>query len=454
MLSSRTVPLGMDSQVFPSKTPGRLKGRAENALSGKGKQALRTPFHKTSKDTTGTQTQLKPVSLAARPAARPLGDKTPFPNRIGGHQFQTPAPQISKSLCLEPQTLLQPTKTPDALLRPSTARKHVRVPRSASKSFETPMNNGHHWDVSELSIVLPEAQVQETMPEEDDDEIEYMAPNTLDLPYQPPFDFDLPDYREVGKMLRQLAQSYPYDDTPPTEIFVQESEVTTEAWNMLVLPELVSDDPFYKPENPSVPVPSNTHGATGSKGVKAQAPIVPRKLVPLSRATSVIRGSQTIPSSTVIQTRKPTTTSRPGTSASVSVPASRGMTKPGAPPVNVRAPVARKPGASDRIGGKAPAQSSIRSVAAVPSRPATSTAMRTRMPSVSVKVGASVRRPTTSASSYKTIPSGGSSRNVVAPGAGKHLAARKAGPVTVPREDVDVLIRGILEIEDDFRFDV
>ncbi|KAG1752906.1 hypothetical protein EDB19DRAFT_1670455 [Suillus lakei] len=53
--------------------------------------------------------------------SRLLGDKTPYPNRIANHA-----------------TPLQMTKpvfdvTPSALLRPSSARKHVRLPRSGSK---------------------------------------------------------------------------------------------------------------------------------------------------------------------------------------------------------------------------------------------------------------------------------------------------------------------------------
>lgn len=72
------------------------------------------------------------------------------------------------------------TGTPEATLRPSSTRKHIRAPRSASKSFETPVNQGNHWDISDGSIVLPETQVQESTEETDDvDEIEYMAPNNL-----------------------------------------------------------------------------------------------------------------------------------------------------------------------------------------------------------------------------------------------------------------------------------
>jgi hypothetical protein len=280
MLSSRAVPLSMDAQHYPSKTPGRLKGRAENAVypatvNAKGKEASKTPFRPATlrasiksqfylssinvnleKDQAG-----KPMTVTTR-TTRPLGDKTPFPNRVGNQHFQTPLPQSSKiqvQLSLESESLPRFEKTPESLLRPSSLRKHVRVPRSASKSFETPLNKGHHWDISEGSIVISESQVQETVtePENDYDEIEYMPPNTLgvfifldractasdlnfylDLAYQPSFDFELPDYKEVGKTLFKLAHEYPYDDSPAAEISMDEDAVETVSWNMLPVPEL------------------------------------------------------------------------------------------------------------------------------------------------------------------------------------------------------------------------
>jgi hypothetical protein len=60
----------------------------------------------------------------------------------------------------------------------------------------------------------------------------------LDLPYQPPFDFDIPDYKEVGKALSKLAHSYHYDDSPPVEIIIDEEAGNLTTWDMLVLPEL------------------------------------------------------------------------------------------------------------------------------------------------------------------------------------------------------------------------
>ena len=128
--------------------------------------------------------------------ARLLTDKTPLPNRIGATLFQTPFPQkkdlkSSKLAFVEPDALNQTKsikngdgKTPDSAQRPSSTRKHVKHPRSATQNFETPMNQGNHWDVSDGDIVLPadmQPALQDTITENDDDfdEIEFMAPNTL-----------------------------------------------------------------------------------------------------------------------------------------------------------------------------------------------------------------------------------------------------------------------------------
>ena len=59
----------------------------------------------------------------------------------------------------------------------------------------------------------------------------------LDLPYQPPFDSELPNYKNVGKTLFKLAHSYPYDDSPAAEIAMDEEAVKVTTWDLLALPE-------------------------------------------------------------------------------------------------------------------------------------------------------------------------------------------------------------------------
>lgn len=161
MLSSRLAQLP-DIDGATAKTPGRmtLKGRSalqENAL------------HQGS----------KPTVVTTHVSSRVLLDKTPFANRAGA-PLNTPLPRGSK-LTKMPLSISQSVfQTPGTLLRPSSTRKHIRVPRSASKSFETPQSQGNHWDVSDISIEGPEtATVNESIGEEDTDEVEYMPPSAI-----------------------------------------------------------------------------------------------------------------------------------------------------------------------------------------------------------------------------------------------------------------------------------
>lgn len=90
--------------------------------------------------------------------------------------MNTPGPRTgAKPGKLFFQTVI--TETP-GLLRPSSTRKHIRVPRSASKSFETPQTRtGNHWDISDASIEVAEVPVlNESIQEEDYDEVEYAPP--------------------------------------------------------------------------------------------------------------------------------------------------------------------------------------------------------------------------------------------------------------------------------------
>jgi hypothetical protein len=213
MLSSRPTRVDVDGPIggtSAAKTPGRtLKGRSalqENALHQgamtgniKGKKvALNTPFQPRTLRTpvslpepVHTDIFSEPQRLFKGPShqshskplvtlpSRPLLDKTPFTNRAGA-PLDTPlsrGPKISKLPLSASYTTLQ---TPGTLLRPSSTRKHIRVPRSASKSFETPQSQGQHWDVSDVSIECPEtAVVNESIEEEDDGEIEYMPPSAI-----------------------------------------------------------------------------------------------------------------------------------------------------------------------------------------------------------------------------------------------------------------------------------
>ncbi|TFK44093.1 hypothetical protein BDQ12DRAFT_3053 [Crucibulum laeve] len=422
MLSSRAIHLDTDGRYFPMKTPGKgLKNRAENAIhpgamtvQGKGKNVLlATPFHPSTaqpkrlfKDPSGSQPQLKPV-LQTRP--KPLGDKTPFPNHVAYH-FQTPLPNVEKPLKL---SFLEKDADGNPLSqRPSSTRKHSRPPRSASRSFETPLNQGNHWDVSDVSIVMPDAQ--ETIVEcEDDflDEVEYGPPNTLDLAYQPPLDFDLPDYKVVGQNLRSLAFSVRYDDSSPAELDVHVDEIPPESWNLMPLPDIASDDPFDQARQE----------LAAAKAPKPVAKPVPAASSTAARAHSV---------STVAAGRKPTT--RPGTALSAATSTTTRM--------NTTAAV-RKPSNLRNISSRTtPARGVTRST--LPARPAAGkpsgvivapSATTTRRPIASIKTVRS------------TIP------------ASRIAAAARANPVRKPAKTVAgdaIFLRTSQFDEEDFVFDV
>lgn len=107
--------------------------------------------------------QVGPSKIKDTPAIRPLGDKTPFPNRTA-HHLHTSGGKIAKPALL------------DGSLRPSSARKHDSLPRSASRVFETPITNGKHWDVSDIEIEVDTSIANQSIEEESHDEIEYMPP--------------------------------------------------------------------------------------------------------------------------------------------------------------------------------------------------------------------------------------------------------------------------------------
>jgi hypothetical protein len=152
--------------VLNKHTPFRIKTR-ESALS-----SITTYWHR------------KP-STVEQHSTKPLLDKTPFHNRQ--NPLFTPAPQTFKiaKLTLEDNPdLLDALVSNSTNLRPSSTRKSLRGRTSGestsenalkSLSFQTPVNQGHHWDVSDISIEVPnETELKAETVEEDYDEIEHM----------------------------------------------------------------------------------------------------------------------------------------------------------------------------------------------------------------------------------------------------------------------------------------
>lgn len=121
---------------------------------------------------------VKPLSLVARP----LADKTPAPNRLNTASFTTPLPHTGKRAKLSALNFDDVKKSETPVASPSSTRKKLRFPRSASKSFETPVTKGDHWNVSDVSIDLAGnslEDVNEKDEEPDYSDIEYMPPRSV-----------------------------------------------------------------------------------------------------------------------------------------------------------------------------------------------------------------------------------------------------------------------------------
>ncbi|KAG7440779.1 uncharacterized protein BT62DRAFT_923814 [Guyanagaster necrorhizus] len=348
MLTSRPISRNNDligHRQMLSKTPGRVMHQNENAnrgpatVHGKGKNTLlQTPFNGGKFNKEGTQGKQAP--------SRPLVDKTPFPNRTDV-QFQTPYTFSFDKL-----------SSPDSILRPSSLRRHVRVPRSATKSFETPINTGNPWQC-DVSIGSPELVVQQLVLEDDLDEVEYMAPNTLDMPYVPPFGFDFPDYKSVGKTLLEIARGPPYENEPPPLPEVKDDELGMSAWDRLLpLPDLEDDGPkrvirkdiHPKPNSTSArTTPTRTVGKTVSATKSTPNPssrtgtAVSTKLKPITFANKAT--SRPATATSLRQPVVPMKSSRPATSQSVTTASMRSRVVPMRPTSGTQSRVVQKPAA-------------------------------------------------------------------------------------------------------------
>lgn len=168
------------------------------------------------------------------------------------------------------------------------------------------------------------------------------------MPYQPPFDFDIPDYKEVGKTIRELAFSFPFDDVPgPPDPDFPVSELDKISWDMISLPPLgqlrfilpalpsltqaiESDDPFdmarMQSELNTKPTPAPYQKGQDTSHRRIQSSSLARlgttsrnpPIRPTSRAAGAVTGS--IP---------PARTQPPKPASAVAKPSSNSMaTKP------------------------------------------------------------------------------------------------------------------------------
>lgn len=134
---------------------------------------------------------MKPTTSTRLFALVDKTNKTPFVLRNQFPATPVPSGKLNLGFTPHPSTLLD---APGSVLRPSSTRKSLRVPRSSSKSFETPDTNGRrpHWDVSfndgldeDVSMEVPgssEAIAEEIEVDEDDPtELEVMQPPSKGL---------------------------------------------------------------------------------------------------------------------------------------------------------------------------------------------------------------------------------------------------------------------------------
>ncbi|TFK22218.1 hypothetical protein FA15DRAFT_671765 [Coprinopsis marcescibilis] len=330
MLSTRGHHATYETPYRALRTPGRGLKRSENLNAGartvgpKGKAlALHTPFAKNTLHLKG--------GLTTAGKSRGLVDKTPAPNRLhqdanGGNEKDALG-KLPKLVLLETES----TASPD-IARPSSTRKHARLPRSSvGRKFETPMNKGNYWDVGDVDLNSPEAQLQEPIVEEIDcqAEIEYMPPNTLHLADEPCFYFDLPDYNALAQDFRSAVFSAHTDDAVPQLPNLDEIKPVLEPWSPFPQRELEDDDPFRqaKTKAPLATVPAKRGLlATNSKRPVSTIPPSSKALQPKiqrpATATSIkpspaprSTGSSTArtPAVTKTQARAQSTTAKPST---------------------------------------------------------------------------------------------------------------------------------------------
>lgn len=117
--------------------------------------------------------------LATLSGTRPLGDKTPKPNRQSLSLF-TPAPRNLKASKLALSPLQDDLEITSPTRPPSSSRTKLRSPR-LSKCFETPVTKGDYWNVSDVSIeqettAFEGASDVAANELDDESELEYMPP--------------------------------------------------------------------------------------------------------------------------------------------------------------------------------------------------------------------------------------------------------------------------------------
>lgn len=422
MLSGRAKPRGALQENAVRDVPTTVLAKSKRTASV---QPKILDSDRALKDLRGAPTRA--FKQQVTPAVRPLGDKTPFPNRTLNHAV------------LPSETGVKIAKPAlDGSLRVSSTRKHIRLPRSASKAFVTPVTGGNHWDVSDIDIDIGAVAANQSVEEEDHDEVEYMPPKVEEIPYEPPF--EIPNYREVGETLMALIRSCPFDDDPPSDPSFSPNELEVKN-NSIPLPYLEDDDLFAE-EN--VQTTKQSRGGppfhkvlSGNEGHKHL----------------VTRSTARTPASTATtMTRKPSPTTRPippFKQLQANQPHIRSVCQP--TKCTALSSLATRPSAVPRLAPSSRATKMGPPKAGVAVRPATSTSTR-------CTAKAMIPRPATGMASKSTTGTtnmrAGTTGKTVVGNSSKAVVRGRSAILEKPKDLEGLIIfEDVGEVED-FRFNI
>ncbi|KAF9783692.1 hypothetical protein BJ322DRAFT_873988 [Thelephora terrestris] len=445
------------------KTPGRqLKSAAlrENAQSVHkivlgGKQ---TPFQ----------------GKAQQSTSKVLGEKTPFHHNRQDPLF-TPAPQTFKIVKFaleddEPELpWLSSTAPTSTFLRPSSTRKSIRGRLSGGDGdkgkeeerfgplglkglqLQTPMNpKNRHWDFGDLDLEAS-AEVEPIAEEqEDDDEIEYMPPK-VEVPYQPPFDFEMPNYKVLGTKLREMARSYKYEEDPVLDDFDYVFDISPAELELLNPIDLVpssdegGDNPFLGPPESKL----KSKPASGTVKPSAASSKIPTKK-PLTATTSSQRliATKTRPIVASASRNKTTSTAKPSRPADTTRTATTSR-----PPTASRSTAVMKPTLTAR-----PVKSSATTKAISPRKQAVSrtagSQVRPMKPLVPVQKSNNTVSLSTTRSRVVSRPPSSATTRKVGTTASALVGKKPTGATSKGKEDELILKFDVQDEIEEFQFDV
>lgn len=319
--------------------------------------------------------------------------------------------------------------------------------------LQTPMNpKNRHWDVGDLDLeASTETEpIAEEDGQEDDDEIEYMPPK-VEVPYQPPVDFETPNYKELGAKLREMAHSYKYQEDPVLDDFDYVFDISQAELELLnpVDPVPLSDEGGDNPFLESTTSKSKLQSASGTTKSSVATSRIPTTRLPVkasSQKPAVPKTRPTIPSTSRTKT---TLTAKPSQSAA----AVRTTTTATRPSTAVRSTIGTKPALTAR-----PVKSSATTKAISPRKQLASRVVTSRVQPMKPLVPLQKTNTTTGSSSTTRIglptrpPSSASTRK--AGTTTSTLAGKKPTGATSKEEDELVLKFDTQEEVEDFLLEV